>query len=113
MPVGGNVPPDADVLPNGKRRHSEIGVEDLVLVNIQKDKQLDRIRVTDLSELFEAGRKRRKIRVQFRRAVNTQAHIVTTPAKLRELFPSPADNRRAVRGTMINCKRCIIRKKQP
>src|SRR6266550_2022668 len=105
MPVSGNIPPGAGVLPDCDRRHSESRIEDLIFVNIDKYEQFARIRVVDLSELAEAGSVRRYVRrTQLRRAVDREAHVVTTPAKLRELVAGRGHNRRAVRGTMIDWK---------
>src|SRR5882724_10537085 len=114
MSVCGNIPPGASVLPDCDRWHSESRIEDLIFVNIDKHEQFARIRVVDLSELAEAGNIRPDVRrTQLRRAVDREAHVVTAPAKLRELVAGRGHNRRAVGGTMIDGKGCVVWKKQP
>src|SRR5438132_4178434 len=112
MPIRRNIPPGADVLPDTESRHAEIRVIDLVLMNVQKNEKLRGVRIFNLGELFKGGSEGSNCRgTQFGRAINAKAHIITSPAELIQLHSSSCFNRRAVRRTVIDRQRRIVREK--
>src|SRR5262245_19971089 len=100
MAVGRKVPPNAHVAPDPERGHAESAVVDFIFMHVEKDEQPRGIRVADLGELSEARIHVGK-GIQFRRAVNAKAHVVTAPAELVKLYPIERCYGGSVRGAMI------------
>ena len=111
VPVGRNIPPNSGITPELRVRHSKRGIKNLILEDVNKNPGFDRIRIFNGGEFFETW-VGPTVRIQFRRAVNAEAHIVAAPAELGELDPGEGRDGGAVGRTMVNPQRTIVREEQ-
>src|SRR5260221_6293278 len=111
VPVGRNIPPNSGIAPELGVRHSERAIKYLVLEDVNENPSLDRVWIFNGGEFFETWVGPTQ-GIQFRRAVNAEAHIVAARAGLRKLDPGEGRDGGAVGRTMVNSQSTVVREKQ-